>query len=55
MFATKFKGALLDKAAGLSYREKVLEPGGSKDASVLLRDFLGREPTQDAFLKSKGL
>ena len=29
--------------------------GGSRDASESLRDFLGRDPTPDAFLRSKGL
>jgi Zn-dependent oligopeptidase len=33
----------------------VLERGGAVDADVLVRDFLGREPTSDAFLKNLGL
>jgi thimet oligopeptidase len=55
MFETKFQGNVLSKSAGREYREKVLAPGACKDAAVILRDFLGREPTEEAFLRSKGL
>lgn len=55
MFETKFKGNVLSKSAGREYRDKVLAPGATKDAAVILREFLGREPTQEAFLRSKGL
>ncbi|CAM6010102.1 unnamed protein product [Sphagnum balticum] len=55
MFEAKFKGNVLSKSAGREYREKVLAPGACKDAAAILRDFLGREPTEEAFLRSKGL
>lgn len=55
MFVSKFKGRLTDPIVGMEYRNKILLPGGSKDAAQLLREFLGREPSQDAFLQSKGL
>lgn len=57
MFHSRFKGKhdLLGGAAGIDYKTKVLGPGGSKDGLDLLRDFLGREPTPDAFLKSLGI
>jgi len=55
MFQSVFKHKPLDRAAGRAYCEKVLAKGGSEDALVLLCDFLGREPSQEAFLSAKGL
>ena len=40
---------------GMEYRKTVLEPGDSRDAIDLAREFLGREPNNDAFVKSLGL
>lgn len=55
MFYSFFKGNELDPQQGKRYRKCILEPGGSKDAMEILRDFLGREPNNQAFLKDKGL
>ena len=40
---------------GREYRERILEPGGTQDGDQLVRSFLGREPTPDAFLRELGL
>eukprot|EP01062_Namystynia_karyoxenos_P079625 TRINITY_DN8430_c0_g1_i1.p1 TRINITY_DN8430_c0_g1~~TRINITY_DN8430_c0_g1_i1.p1 ORF type:complete len:712 (+),score=252.46 TRINITY_DN8430_c0_g1_i1:93-2138(+) len=56
MFHTRFrKDGIFSKEAGRDYRNEVLRHGGSRDAADLLRAFLGREPSSDAFLVSKGL
>ncbi|HEX5479154.1 MAG TPA: M3 family metallopeptidase [Dehalococcoidia bacterium] len=53
---TRFEAAgVLDRATGLDYRRAILERGGSVDGDVLVRDFLGREPNNDAFLRELGL
>jgi len=41
--------------AGLYYREKILGRGGSMDEMDMLRDYLGRAPKMDAFMKHLGL
>lgn len=40
---------------GMEYRNKVLAVGGTVDAEVILRDFLGREPDNSAFLRKLGV
>ncbi|NMO13839.1 Zn-dependent oligopeptidase [Pyxidicoccus fallax] len=39
----------LDRETAMKYRRTVLEPGGSKPASELVKDFLGREHGFDAY------
>lgn len=56
MFASGFgKEGVLSAEMGRRYRRCVLEPGATRDAFDLLRDFLGREPNNEAFLKMKGI
>jgi thimet oligopeptidase len=53
---TRFAAAgPLNPQLGLEYRETVLARGGSVDGDVLVRDFLGREPNSEAFLKNNGI
>lgn len=43
MFSKFNTGDLLDPKIAAEYRAKILAPGGTKDASELVKDFLGRE------------
>lgn len=55
MFTRFEKEGILNPQPGRLYRQLILEPGRSKDEGEQLRTFLGREPNEEAFLKSLGL
>ena len=40
---------LFDEATARRYRDRILAPGGSKDAAALVEDFLGRPYSHRAF------
>lgn len=44
-----FRDGLMDEETALRYREAILEPGGSRDAADLVRAFLGRDYSVDAY------
>ena len=54
-FYSRFRGHLLDKDVGASYRKEILSYGGSRDGEEMLRGFLGRDPDMEAFLILKGM
>lgn len=55
MFQRFEERGLLNPEAGAYYRAKVLSRGGSAEEMDMLRDYLGREPRTDAFMRHLGL
>lgn len=55
MFVSQFKPDPFNAEVGRRYCKLVLSRGGSIDEMELLKDFLGREPTSDAFFVDMGL
>lgn len=55
MFQRFDEKGILNPEAGMYYRKKILARGGSMDEIDMLRDYLGREPNQDAYLRHLGL
>lgn len=55
MFTRFQKEGVLNPATGRAYRESILAKGRTEDPDELLREFLGREPNEDAFLKLAGI
>lgn len=51
----KSKEGVLSEEVGKRYRDIILAPGGSIDSFESLKLFLGREPSQHAFLHNKGI
>ncbi|ORZ24337.1 hypothetical protein BCR42DRAFT_402720 [Absidia repens] len=51
MFFSKFEKNPLSGETGYAYRKSILEKGSSVDGMDMLKDFLGREPSSDAFMR----
>jgi thimet oligopeptidase len=55
MFSVFTEHGILDKTTGLRYRDIILARGSSEKAIDLVKEFLGRAPNNEAFLKELGL
>ena len=55
MFSIFKEKGILDPSTGFRYRKIILEKGGTVDPLELVKEFLGREPNSDAFLRSMGI
>lgn len=51
MFDTVFKANPLSAEAGWRYRREILQHGGERDEMESLSAFLGRLPSNEAFMK----
>lgn len=49
------KEGLLNPKAGARYVKEILGKGGSEDPAQMLKAYLGREPSQEPFLKAYGI
>jgi Zn-dependent oligopeptidase len=49
------KHGLANKELGMKWRREVLEKGSSEDEMKLVRNFLGRKPSDKAFLRELGV
>lgn len=54
MFSRFEREGVMNPRTGAEYRRIILSRGSTQDAQELLREFLGREPNMDAFLRSIG-
>ena len=54
MFSVFEEKGILDPQTGNRFRKTILERGGMVDPMVMVRDYLGREPNNAAFLKNQG-
>ena len=55
IFSVFEKNGVMDPNTGERYRREILEVAGNQQEMELLRQFLGREPNSEAFMRSIGL
>ena len=51
LFTEFEKHGIMNKEVGKRYRDIILAPGPMKSANEKLKEFLGREPTEDAYFR----
>ena len=55
MFSIFEENGIFDSETGMRYRKIILERGGTVEPLDMVKEFLGREPNNKAFLRSLGL
>ncbi|MCK5170078.1 MAG: Zn-dependent oligopeptidase [Bacteroidales bacterium] len=55
MFSVFEKNGVMNQETGMKLRNTVLERGSTLEEMEIVKEFLGREPNEEAFLKSIGL
>ncbi len=55
MFSVFEKNGVMNQETGRNYEKLFLERGSTIDEMEIVKEFLGREPNEEAFLKSIGL
>jgi len=55
MFSRFEREGILDPEVGMDYRIEVIGRGSTLEADEMLRNFLGREPNNEAFLRKAGI
>lgn len=55
IFAKIKEEGVLDQAVGTRFKDAILAQGGSLDPDILLHNFLGRAPQEDAFFDDLGI
>jgi Zn-dependent oligopeptidase len=55
MFGRFVREGVVSPVVGAAYRREVLEPNGARDAEELVRAFLGRDPSNEDFLRLRSM
>jgi len=54
LFSEFEKAGVMNQELGMKYRNVILGPGSSRDSDISIKEFLGREPNDEAFIRMNG-